>query len=152
MSQDWALWHSVPLTPPALASFCHVLDSVLLVEQRALRCGPCSPGDPDSVAKPGKGQKASEAWRVLPGPVAGLDHRQGQKAAMREKKAAGAGKEVDLMGESVREQHDQMYILHMGWAVEVRIITEISSYKGNPQGKLKSNQAEAPKDNSFNLK
>lgn len=52
----------------------------------------CSPRAPGPVAKPGEGWEASGAWRVLPGPVAGLDTDR-ERAAVREKKAAGAGKE-----------------------------------------------------------
>lgn len=51
MSQDWALWHSVSLTLPALVSLCRVLDSVLLVEQIALRSGSFAPGAQDPGAQ-----------------------------------------------------------------------------------------------------
>lgn len=33
-----------------------------------------------------------------------------------------------------------------------KIITQISSYEGKPQGKLMTKQAEAPQDNCFDLK
>lgn len=55
---------------------------------------------------------------MVPGSLAGLDQRTG--IFYEGEEGSRAGKEVDLMGESMREEHNQRYD-QRGWTVKVRM-------------------------------
>lgn len=75
-----------------------MLDSVLLVEQRALRCGPCSPRAQDPLSQTERG---AEAWlRLEAGPCAFFRAGPIDRRQLGREDIAQAGKQADLIGES----------------------------------------------------